>query len=81
MIPIQQQGWPKGPTYWCEADMLFVSIPFTWNLPEVRAMLRQSAKINQVSAKQKKRGWTDQERIKIMRHFYKAKFGGYINFL
>ena len=35
------QSWPKGPTYWCEEDKLFISIPFTWNLPTVYARLRQ----------------------------------------
>ena len=36
-------AWPKGPTYWLEGNTLFISIPFTWNLPEVRVKLMQSA--------------------------------------
>ncbi|WP_319760313.1 hypothetical protein [Maridesulfovibrio sp.] len=31
--------WPKGPTYWTENGIPHVSIPFTWNLPEVREWL------------------------------------------
>jgi hypothetical protein len=27
--------WTKGPTTWTEGSTLFVSVPFTWNLPEV----------------------------------------------
>jgi len=37
MIPI----WPKAPTEWIEDRMLYVSVPFTWNLPAVRARLVQ----------------------------------------
>lgn len=33
--------WPKGPTTWIEGRTLRVSVPFTWNLPHVRAGLRQ----------------------------------------
>lgn len=33
--------WPKKPTYWMEDRKLLVSIPFTWNLPEVFAKLKQ----------------------------------------
>ncbi len=33
--------WPRGPTKWIEGRLLRVSIPFTWNLPKVRAMLMQ----------------------------------------
>lgn len=33
--------WPKKETVWIQNRTLFVSIPFTWNLPQVRAMLRQ----------------------------------------
>lgn len=28
--------WPKGPLYWTGGKTLYVSIPFTWNLPDVR---------------------------------------------
>ena len=31
--------WPKGPTGWIDAGTLYVSIPFTWNLPDVRTDL------------------------------------------
>lgn len=31
--------WPKGPTSWIDGRTLLVSIPFTWNLPAVRAYL------------------------------------------
>lgn len=31
--------WPKGPTYWTEGRSLFVSVPFTWNLPELKPRL------------------------------------------
>ena len=31
--------WPKGPTFWTENGIPHVSIPFTWNLPEVREWL------------------------------------------
>jgi len=34
--------WPKKPYYWAEADTGFASIPFTWNLPEVRSEIEQS---------------------------------------
>ena len=33
--------WPKGPTTWLEDRRLFVSVPFTWNLSDVRAMAAQ----------------------------------------
>lgn len=29
-------NWPKGPLYWTGGKTLYVSIPFTWNLPQVR---------------------------------------------
>ena len=28
--------WPKGPFKWQEGQVLYVSVPFTWNLPAVR---------------------------------------------
>lgn len=34
--------WPKQPTRWVEDDYLHVSVPFTWNLPEVLDSLRQT---------------------------------------
>lgn len=37
----QNRDWSKGPSYWVENDTLFVSIPFTWNLPEMLSRLRQ----------------------------------------
>jgi hypothetical protein len=33
--------WTKGPTKWTEGNTLFVSVPFTWNLPEVMRQARQ----------------------------------------
>jgi hypothetical protein len=33
--------WPVGPTYWQIEAELMISIPFTWNLPEVRKHLLQ----------------------------------------
>ncbi|MBE3120315.1 MAG: hypothetical protein IMZ50_16380 [Candidatus Atribacteria bacterium] len=35
--------WPKGPYRWQVDDVLYVSIPFTWNLPTVRAELQQGS--------------------------------------
>jgi len=34
-------------------------------------------RVNQVIQEQKNMGWTQKERIRIMRRFYQAKFGGY----
>lgn len=33
--------WPKKPTQWIKDKVLYISIPFTWNLPEVKAMVSQ----------------------------------------
>ena len=33
--------WPKKPTMWRDGSLLYVSVPFTWNLPELRAFLSQ----------------------------------------
>lgn len=33
--------WPRGPHHWTEGRTLYVSVPFTWNLPEVRSFLLQ----------------------------------------
>lgn len=33
--------WTKGPKKWTEGTTLFVSVPFTWNLPEVMREARQ----------------------------------------
>jgi len=33
--------WPKTPTNWIEKRTLYVSVPFTWNLPEVKVELQQ----------------------------------------
>ncbi len=41
MIARFHARWPKGPTEWIEARTLYVSVPFTWNLPAVRARLWQ----------------------------------------
>lgn len=32
-------SWPKGPRYWQDGRTLFVSVPFTWNLQEVKRVL------------------------------------------
>ena len=33
--------WPKAPTAWVKQRTLYVSVPFTWNLPGVRRHLEQ----------------------------------------
>ncbi len=33
--------WPRGITQWVEGDVGYMSIPFTWNLPEAVGILRQ----------------------------------------
>jgi len=33
---MQKIEWPKGPTQWIEDRTLFVSVPFTWNLPAIK---------------------------------------------
>lgn len=35
--------WPKKPYKWIESDTLYISVPFTWNLPEVRAEILQGS--------------------------------------
>ena len=32
--------WKHGPQHWMENDTLFLTIPFTWNLPEIRYKLK-----------------------------------------
>ncbi len=32
--------WPKKPTQWIKDRTLYVSIPFTWNLLEIKEMLQ-----------------------------------------
>jgi hypothetical protein len=32
----EETAWPKGPYYWNEGDTQYISVPFTFNLPEVR---------------------------------------------
>lgn len=39
----QKIEWPKGPTFWIEDKTLYGSIPFTWNLPEVKKKLLSGA--------------------------------------
>ena len=34
-------SWPKGPTQWQEGETLYISVPFTWNLPAVRYQLER----------------------------------------
>jgi hypothetical protein len=36
-------SWTKGPVYWIEDRVLYISIPFTWNLPDVRSFLLQKS--------------------------------------
>ncbi len=43
MRPDHRREWPKGPYRWQVADTLFVSVPFTWNLPAVKAELEQGS--------------------------------------
>jgi len=38
---MQPAQWPKGPTEWIEGRTLYISVPFTWNLPAVRTRLCQ----------------------------------------
>ena len=35
--------WPKRPVYWTENKTLYISVPFTWNLPEVRSKILQKS--------------------------------------
>lgn len=35
--------WPRGPFSWDEDRTLFISIPFTWNLPEIRRDLEHGS--------------------------------------
>lgn len=39
MVPVSK--WPKGPYIWEEDRTAYVSVPFTWNLPDVADMIRQ----------------------------------------
>ncbi len=36
-----RESWPKGPLYWMEGETLCVSIPFTYNLAEVKDKVQQ----------------------------------------
>lgn len=36
-------NWPTGPYHWIENQILYVSIPFTWNLPTMKTRLQQSS--------------------------------------
>jgi len=38
---LKNQSWPKQPFQWIEERTLFVSIPFTWNLPTLRRRLKR----------------------------------------
>jgi hypothetical protein len=33
--------WPKKPTTWIDNRDLYISVPFTWNMPGVRRLIRQ----------------------------------------
>ena len=35
-----ESRWPKGPTSWIENERMYISVPFTWNMPKVRELLR-----------------------------------------
>lgn len=37
--------WPKAPTYWIKNRVLFISIPFTWNLREVYGKIKKSLNV------------------------------------
>lgn len=39
----QTISWPKGPVKWVKDRTLFVSIPFTWNLPELKSEFEAGA--------------------------------------
>ena len=39
-------SWPSGAIYWYEPNTVNVSIPFTWNLPSVRARLKHRDMFN-----------------------------------
>ena len=43
MIKKLNQTWPKGPTQWIDSRTLYISIPFTWNLPSVKSQISQSS--------------------------------------
>lgn len=38
---IKSPGWPGAPVRWISGSRMFVSIPFTWNLPALKQELRQ----------------------------------------
>jgi len=44
MMPVEKSQWHKGPLYWPHGHrrLLYVSIPFTWNLSDVRKTIKQS---------------------------------------
>lgn len=42
-LKIPRYDWPKNPFYWTEGRVLKASIPFTWNLPEVKALVRRGS--------------------------------------
>lgn len=40
-LSVLTADWPRGPSTWLDGRTLCVSIPFTWNLPEVRHDIEQ----------------------------------------
>lgn len=36
-------NWPRGPFTWSEGRTLFISVPFTWNLPSLRQQLEHGS--------------------------------------
>lgn len=41
-VGMTKDGWPRGPKSWIVDRVLYVSIPFTWNLPQVFKRLRNA---------------------------------------
>jgi len=37
----RRADWPRGPFAWHTDEASYASIPFTWNLPEVHAILKE----------------------------------------
>lgn len=41
MVTNKKYGWPKGPTQWIVNRTLYISIPFTWDLPLIKRRICQ----------------------------------------
>ena len=35
--------WPRGPKYWIKDRTFYASIPFTWNLPDVKSRISKKS--------------------------------------